>query len=183
MQDLAKRGIRGLRLYADKASVKVWPGAPHMETLWKCAAEHNISLCLLANPDALLGIAQMCEAHPDTRVVIDHFARIGMKGASPVDLDRLCRLASFPNTFVKTSAFYALGLKKPPYEDLAPMVRALRDSFGAARLMWGSDCPYQVQGIHSYPASIALIQNRLDFLSTEEKHCILRTTAERVFFS
>ena len=84
---------------------------------------------------------------------------------------------------MKLSAFYALGKKKPPYTDLAPMIRHLRDTFGAQRLMWASDCPYQVEPGHSYAESIALIRDRLEFLSSQEKDFILRGTADKVFFS
>jgi predicted TIM-barrel fold metal-dependent hydrolase len=126
----------------------------------------------------------MCCNFPKTRVVIDHFARIGMKG--PVrqhDLDNLSCLASLPQIHVKTSAFYALGKKKAPYTDMAPLVRGLRDRFGASRLMWASDCPFQVQDGHTYSDSIALIRDRLAFLSAEDKEWMLRKTAEKVFFS
>jgi predicted TIM-barrel fold metal-dependent hydrolase len=99
------------------------------------------------------------------------------------DLDRLRRLADFPHTHVKTSAFYALGAKRPPYTDLGPMVHALRDSFGAQRLLWASDSPYQVQGIHTYAASIAFIRDRLPFLTAEDKDWMLRRTAGKLFFS
>ena len=63
------------------------------------------------------------------------------------------------------------------------MVRRLRDTFGAPRLMWASDCPFQVQEGHTYEASIALIRDRLDFLTAEDKRWMLRKTAEKVFFA
>jgi predicted TIM-barrel fold metal-dependent hydrolase len=141
-------------------------------------------MCLLADPESLPAVRRMCKAYPRTSVVIDHFARIGMKG--PVrqhDLDNLRRLADFPLTHVKTSAFYALGKKKAPYTDMAPLVRSLRDTFGASRLMWASDCPYQVQEGHTYADSIAVIRDRLSFLSADDKQWMLRGTAEKVFFS
>ena len=103
------------------------------------------------------------------------------------DLEALLALAKHPQVNVKVSAYYALGAKKPPYDDLAPMIRRLRDAYGAARLMWATDCPYQVQPgasgeAHSYAASLELVRDRLDFLSRAEKFDILRNTARRVFF-
>ena len=53
--------------------------------------------------------------------------RVGMSGEiHEADLAKLCRLARHKNTYVKVSAFYALGKKKAPYEDLGPMIRRLR---------------------------------------------------------
>ncbi|MBA3312729.1 MAG: amidohydrolase [Planctomycetota bacterium] len=184
MRRLARLGVRGFRLYADKRSAESWLESPSMQAMWACAADTGQAMCLLADPDSLPAVRQMCERYPDTKVVIDHFARIGMRGpADSEDVDNLLRLADFKHTFVKTSAFYALGKKQAPYLDLAPLIRRLRDVFGVERLMWASDCPYQVQEGHTYADSIALIRDRLDFLTASDKAWMLRGTAERVFFT
>ena len=184
MKSLAARGVRGFRLYTDREKAEAWQHSDGMKKMWVYAADTGLSMCLLADPDALPAVQRMCRAFPKTRVVIDHFARIGMNGAvNRHDLDSLCRLSDFPHTHVKTSAFYALGKKKAPYTDLAPMIRRLRDTFGASRLMWASDCPFQVQEGHTYANSIALIRDRLDFLSADDKQWMLRGTAEKVFFA
>jgi predicted TIM-barrel fold metal-dependent hydrolase len=184
MRQLKQRGVTGFRLYADAEKTRAWLTDTAMDALWEQAAQNQQAICLLANPDALPAIDTLCQRHPDTPVVIDHFARIGMKG--PIDPDQvraLTQLARHPKVHVKTSAFYALGEKKPPYTDLSPLIRTLRDSFGAQRLMWATDCPYQHQGEHSYAASISLIRDHLDFLSKEEKRAILRDTAATLFFA
>jgi predicted TIM-barrel fold metal-dependent hydrolase len=49
--------------------------------------------------------------------------------------------------------------------------------------MWASDCPFQVDPGHNYHDSIALVRDRLDFLTASEKAAMLHGTAERVFFS
>jgi predicted TIM-barrel fold metal-dependent hydrolase len=184
MKQLAAQGVRGFRLYTDKEKAESWLNSDSMKAMWTCAADNGLSMCLLANPDALPAVAQLCEKFTHTRVVIDHFARIGMKGEiKEGDVENLCRLADFPEIYVKTSAFYALGAKKAPYTDMGPLIRRLRNAYGAKRLMWASDCPFQVDGGHTYADSIALIRDRLDFLSAAEKEWMLKKTAEKVFFS
>jgi len=184
MKALAAQGVRGFRLYTDQAKAEAWQHSDGMKKMWSHAADTGLSMCLLANPDALPAVQRMCKAYPRTRVVIDHFARIGVKGSvDPRDLDLLCRLAEFEQVHVKTSAFYALGAKTAPYTDLGPMIRRLRDTYGASRLMWASDCPYQVEEGHTYANSIALIRDRLDFLTAEDQQWMLRKTAEKVFFA
>ena len=64
---------------------------------------------------------------------------------------------------------------------LKPLVRRVYEAFGSDRLMWASDCPFQVVD-HTYEDSIALIRDRLDFLSDTDKEQILRKTAEDFFF-
>lgn len=184
MDQLAKQGVRGFRLYTDKEKAEAWLDSPAMDRMWRHAAEQGLAMCLLANPDALPAVRRLCDKHPKTRVVIDHFARIGMKGpVDQADLDQLLGLADFEHTHMKVSAFYALGEKKAPYTDLGPMVRQLRDRYGARRLMWASDCPFQVGDGHTYADSIALVRDRLDFLSEDDKEWMLHKTAEKVFFS
>jgi predicted TIM-barrel fold metal-dependent hydrolase len=184
MRDLAKQGVRGFRIHARNENIESWLGSPGMAEMWKTAADEGLNICLLINPDTLAAVNKMCLKYPKTPVVIDHFARIGMNGTiTRKELDELLHLSVHPHLSLKTSAFYALGKKTPPYTDLGRMIRECRDHFGAQRLMWASDCPFQVGMGHTYHDSIALIRERLDFLSTSDKEWMLRKTAERVFFS
>jgi len=183
MRELAAKGVRGFRINPGGTPPDAWIGSPGMAKMWETAADEGLAICPLIGPEALPAIGKMCERFPRTRVVIDHFARIGADGEiREVHLESLARLADHDHVHVKTSAFYALGKKLPPYDDLAPMIRRMRDAYGAGRLMWASDCPYQVGPGHRYADAIGLIRERLDFLSTEERGAILHDTADRVFF-
>ncbi len=182
MKKLYSGGIRGFRLYSDAKNAASWITSESMKRMWGFAADLNQSVCLLANPDSLASIEKLCEQYSKTKIVIDHFARIGMNGAIVgSELDQLCRLARFERVFVKTSAFYALGKKRAPYTDLSDMIKRLVAAFGVDRLMWASDCPYQVENGHTYEDSLALVRDKIDFLSVDDKQWILRRTASNVF--
>ena len=56
------------------------------------------------------------------------------------------------------------------------------DEFGPDRLMWASDCPFQVDD-ESYDDSVALIRDRLDYLSGDDREWILTKTAEQSFYT
>jgi predicted TIM-barrel fold metal-dependent hydrolase len=75
-----------------------------------------------------------------------------------------------------------LGEKKPPHLEMLPVIKRLYESFGARRLMWASDSPYQLVGENNYSASIALVRDRIDFVSPEEREWLLGGTAEKVYF-
>lgn len=184
MRLLARDGVRGFRIHPGSRPVDEWIGSPGMESMWRAGTESGLAVCPLVNPAALPALDRMCARHPGTTVVVDHFARVGVDGTiREADLEALCRLARHPRAHVKVSAFYALGRKAAPYLDLAPMIRRVLDAYGPDRLMWASDAPFQVQGAHAYEASVALIRDRLDFLSAGDRRSLLRGTAERVFFS
>jgi predicted TIM-barrel fold metal-dependent hydrolase len=184
MRELKKQGVRGFRIHPAQEKVDRWLASPGMADMWKTGADEQLAMCALINPEALVAIDRMCQKFPHTPLVIDHFARIGVDGTvRDQDVTNLCRLARHPLAHVKVSAFYALGQKKSPYTDLAPIVRSLLNAFGRERLMWATDCPYQVQEGHTYLDSIELVRSRLDFLTSADREWLLKKTAQRVFFS
>ncbi len=186
MKRLQPQGVTGFRItpFIRKIQPENWLNTAGMRQMWKTGAETRQAMCCLVNPEHLPGIDAMCEQNPETPVVIDHFARIGADGQMrDDDIPKLVRLARHKQTCVKLSAFYALGQRKPPHLELIPMIKRLYDTFGPQRLMWASDCPYQIQGENNYKASISLIRDKLDFVSAEDKAWLLRKTAERVFFN
>jgi len=182
-KELVSQGAKGFRLHS-QGDAQEWCTSPSMHQLWMAAADHGFAICPLINPQDIVHVDLLCEKFPETTVVVDHFARIGVSGTVEQDrLNELCRLARFPNVHVKASAYYALGAKKMPYRDLLPMLRRVVGEFGAQRVMWATDCPYQVQGGHTYQASFDLIWREADFLSNTDKNWILRDTAAKIFFS
>ena len=186
MRRLLKLGVTGFRItpfVKPKEQQAQWLETPGMREMWKTGGETKQAMCCLINASDLPGVDAMCERHPETPVVIDHFARIGVDGQMREDeLKNLCRLARHKHAAVKVSAYYALGQKKPPHLELIPMIKRLFESFGPQRLMWASDCPYQLQGGNSYGPSISLIRDRIEWLSAEDRQWLLRKTAEKFFF-
>ena len=172
-------GITGYRILPNNNTD--WLQAAPMQTMWRTGAAERIAMCPLIDPKYVAGLGPMCKTFPDTTVVIDHCARIDTRHET--ELNDLCALAKHKKVHVKISAFYAFGKKQPPYDEQIPKIKRLFEAFGPRRLMWASDCPYQLGGDNTYAASIGLVRDRLDFVSAEDKQWILRRTAEKVFFS
>ncbi|WP_240928363.1 amidohydrolase family protein [Thalassoroseus pseudoceratinae] len=183
MRELLPQRVTAFRITSGIRGAKDWLSGPGMDAMWKCAAETGQSMCCLINPEDLPAVNAMCKKHPDTPVVIDHFARVGIDGTiRERDLKQLCDLAKYPKTALKISAYYALGKKKPPHTELVPMIRRVLDAYGTERCMWASDSPYQIVKPNTYHDSIALVRDRMDFLSDSDRENLLRRTAERVYF-
>jgi len=179
---LANQSVRGFRIYPTSVPVGTWLDGEGYRRMFAIGAEHNLAMCPLINPAALPDVDRQCQKFPDTPVIIDHLCRIGAN--QPIQnshIDQLCDMAKHPRVMVKVSAFYALGQKSPPYHDLNQLIYRVYQAFGPERLMWASDCPYQVVD-HTYQDSIGLIKDRLDFLSERDKDQILGKTAEDFFF-
>ena len=185
MDDLAKKGVRAFRIVPrfTEQPIDKWLHGDGYKKMFIAGARNHQAMACLMGPDGLPEVDRMCTEHPNTPVIIDHLARIGADGTiREEDVNRLCALAKHKKVMVKVGAFYALGKKQAPYDDLAPVIKKVVKAFGPNRCMWESDCPFQVQGKHTYEASIGLI-HRLDFLSNDDKEWLLRKTAEGFFFS
>ncbi len=181
MRAMLRQHVTGFRVTSSLHGEKWLAGG--MDEMWRTAADTRQNICCLINPGEIGQIDAMCAKHPETPVVVDHFARVGVSGLiRDADVDALCGLAKHQHTTLKISAYYALGKKKPPYLDLAPMIRRVLDAYGPERLMWASDSPYQLGKGHTYEASISLVRDGLDFLSNCDRQWLLGKTAERVFF-
>ena len=184
MRGLRPSGVRAFRLAPQygKTPVAGWLRPEGYSAMFAAAAETRQALSCLIGPDGFPEVDRTCAKFPDTPVIIDHLGRVGVTGTiDPADVVALCALARHPNVLVKVGAFYALGKKSAPYLDLGPMIRKVVSAFGADRCMWESDCPFQVVS-ETYAASVALVRDRLDFLSADDRDWLLRRTAERYLF-
>lgn len=184
MRALLPKGVRAFRIAPNysKLPPASWLQPAGYSAMFAAAAETKQVLSCLINPDAFPEVDRMCSKFPNTTVIIDHLGRIGVDGTiKPEEVDALCALAKHPKVLVKVGAFYALGKKKPPYLDLAPLIQAVVHAYGAKRCMWESDCPFQVDR-DKYSDSVDLIRTRLDFLTPEDRDWMLTRTAEQTLF-
>lgn len=182
MGKMAKGGVRGFRVRPGEPPAPNWMETPGFERMFLFAADRKLAICPLMDPRGLPSLSRMCARFPHTRVVIDHFCRIGIDGEiRDADVDALCKMAQYPEVRVKTSAFYALGKKRPPHDELEPMIRKLHGAFGAKRLMWASDCPFAVVD-EKYRDSLSLVRDGCKWLTPDEREWMLHKTAEETFF-
>lgn len=184
MDEMAKKGVRAFRIHPklSKQPAEKWLRPEGYQKMFAAGARNNQAMSCLIDPDGLPELDRMCREYPDTPVIIDHLARIGADGViRDADVDRLCAMAKHKKVMLKVGAFYALGKKKPPYDDLAPLIKRVVTAFGARRCMWESDCPFQVDDGHTYQESVDLVRRRLDFLTAEDREWLLRKTAQEFF--
>jgi predicted TIM-barrel fold metal-dependent hydrolase len=185
MEALRPRGVRSFRIQPEYSKLPAdrWLQPEGYDDMFTTAARARMSLSCLVNPNGFAEIDRMCAKYPETPVIIDHLGRVGIDGTiRDADVEALCALAKHPNVNMKVGAFYALGAKKVPYDDLGPMIKRVVAAYGAKRCLWETDCPFQIDHAR-YVDSLNLIKNRLDFLSDEDRSWLLGKTAERVLFT
>ena len=126
-------------------------------------------------------VSDLVLSFPQLKIAFDHMGHIEVaKGTGGADFRRLLSLARHENIYIKISGHYALSREAYPYRDTWPFMQAIYEHFGPQRMMWGSDFPY-ILGHCGYAKALALIQDELPFLTSEDKKWILGRTASTLW--
>lgn len=128
---------------------------PNLVKVWRKAGELGIAIQAHIQPYFAPQIEKLAAAHPETRVILDHFGHAGTGQAERTatgwrvvsgetgyrdikEFDLILRLARLPQVMLKVSSFQYSSLQPHPHKDLQPLVRKAFDAFGPGRMFWGS---------------------------------------------
>lgn len=91
-------------------------------------------------------IIQLCTEFPSTPVLLDHlaFCKPPIDDEERQHFSSMLQLSRFPQVYIKFSALFRVSRKPCPYDDLSQALSEVVSSYGANRVMWGSDFPYVV---------------------------------------
>jgi L-fuconolactonase len=173
-----EQGFRGVRLSPSVTAQGDWIRGPLMPPLWKRCAQLKVPMTLLLPATRLPDIHPLIEANPDLQVVIDHMADTPLD--QPDQLKLLLDLARYPKVFVKISHMWSLSAQPYPYLDAAEQVKHLYGTFGAKRLMAGTDWPISLPK-QTYAETVALFRDHLAFLPPDDHAQILAKTVQEVW--
>jgi L-fuconolactonase len=171
-------GFHGVRLSPAAGAEGDWIRGPLMPPLWRRCAKLKVPMTILAPVTRMPDLIPLIEQNSDLTVVIDHMADCPLD--RPDQLQMLLALARYPKVFIKISHMWSLSRQPYPYPDAATLVKHLDDTFGAKRLMWGTDWPISLKQL-PYDKAIALYRDHLSFLPTQDCAEILYRTVQRVW--
>jgi predicted TIM-barrel fold metal-dependent hydrolase len=171
-------GFHGVRLSPSVSPSDDWIRGPLMSSLWRRCVQLKIPMTILTPVTRLPDIEPLIEQNPDLTVVIDHMADCPIN--QPDKLNLLLALARYPKVFVKISHLWSLSAQPYPYADTIPQIQSLCQSFGPARMMWGTDWPISLKQL-PYAQAVQLYRHHLKFLSPEDHQQILYKTVQRVW--
>lgn len=119
-----------------------WILAPHRLNVLRKICELDLTFDALVQPRHLNVLAQVLELVPNLRMVIDHGAKPFIaKGVTEPWAEQMKKLSQNGNLYCKLSGLANEAGKDWEAKDLAPYIDCLMQTFGAYRLMWGSDWP------------------------------------------
>lgn len=154
--------------------------SPLGHRMFHAAGELGMPVGFLINPDHFDAVDALCEAHPATVAVIDHFGHCRPTDEGNLQFQRVLAMSRHPNLHVKLSEWPRASFEEYPYADLHDWVYRLLDDFGAERLMWATDFPFIVSQC-GYARGLSLLKDEVPNLDADTLRWLLAGTAEKVF--
>ena len=175
------RGLSGLRLFAVGSTVKTdqsWIADPATFAAWKCCADLAIPVAISMRQDGLPHLVKVIQRFPDVRILLDHLLHAPMTDGPPYEAAApLFAMARYPNIYLKlTSAI--IGRTREAPATPKSFFGKLLESFGSARIAWGSNFP-AVEG--SLPEIVADAKATLSILPTTDQANIFYRTATALY--
>ncbi|XP_042063771.1 4-sulfomuconolactone hydrolase-like [Salvia splendens] len=143
-------------------------------------------MCMKGLDLHLSEIEELCTEFPSTVVLLDHlgFCKPPKNQEEEQVFSKLLNLSRFPQVYVKLSALFRVSRCQYPYEDLSDIVTKVVSSYGANRIMWGSDFPYVVPECGYKEAKEAVWQLLQQAqLSSSETEWIMGRTVNQIIFN
>ncbi|KAI9168890.1 hypothetical protein LWI28_003435 [Acer negundo] len=170
----------------------LWPSGQKMtnevgKVMFSRAGELGVPVGIMCMKGLSLHISEieeLCTEYPATPVLLDHlaFCKPPTNDEESLAFSRFLKLSRFPQVYVKFSALFRLSRMAFPYQDLSPLLSQVVSSFGANRVMWGSDFPFIVAecGYKEAREAATVISNEAA-LSSSELELIMGGTIKQLF--
>ncbi len=137
----ARPKMRGLRPMLQSLP-DGWIADPRLDAAIAAMKKYGLSFDALVFTRHLADLRRFALRHPNLQIVIDHGAKPPIaSGLLDQWRSEIAHIAELPNVFCKLSGLLTEALPDCNVGLIRVCVEHLLDTFGAARLMWGSDWP------------------------------------------
>jgi L-fuconolactonase len=147
-----------------------WLRSAEARAVFVLAAERRVFMNFACAPFWQPDLRALAREFPDVPILVNHLAGIRLW---PGGVQEALRLTvsdeDLPNLHVKISGF-AYGAERPwdyPHRPAMEVARALYESWGPRRLVWGSDWPSVLPHM-SYRQSLEIVRENADFIAHDE---------------
>jgi len=173
-----EHGFRGVRLSPSIDAPGDWFDGPLMAPLFARTEALGVPMLILTGPGRLPRLGQLLDQFPDLDIVIDHIANCPPD--QPEEVRKLLDLARYPRVYVKVSHTWSISNQGYPWRDTHGLVRQVYQTFGADRIMWGTDWPVCLHRA-TYAQTLAVVRDEMDFFTPEDRAWVLGKTALRLW--
>ncbi len=142
----------------------------------------NYTYDILIFEDQLKYIPKFVRSFPDQIFILDHLAKPGIKEKKSSEWSKeIYRLSQFPNLYCKVSGMFTeADWKQWKLIDFVPYLEVVVESFGADRLIYGSDWPVCLLAV-TYQQQFEVLLDYFAKLSDHEQEKIFGLNAMRAY--
>jgi L-fuconolactonase len=182
--ELAREGagkLKGLRPMVQDIPDPRWITRPSLDAAFEALVAHELVFDALVRPVHLEALRERLLRQPRLRAVLDHAGKPDIaRGALEPWAAALERLAGDTAICCKLSGLLTEAGKRSSGVDLTPWVAQLFRSFGAERVLWGSDWPV-LNAAGSYGEWLGLAQQLIERCAPGCTGQVLSANAERLY--
>ncbi len=184
LEQLAGQGAVGVRIAPDGT----FSALSDVTDIWRRAGELGLVVSSLgdARRFSSASFKKIIDDSPDTQIVIEHLAGVGITDPPYTDFESALEAAQRPNTTIKVPGLGEITPRPPVllpgfrFENVPPLFEMAHEAFGADRMMWGSDFPPSA-GREGYANTLEGVRSHPAFSNGGDVDWILGKTAARVW--
>jgi predicted TIM-barrel fold metal-dependent hydrolase len=152
-----------------------WLRSDEAERLFALAEQRNILVSFAGSPAWQADLREIAARHPGLAVLCHHLGgvRVDERGEL-IGLDEVLASAAVENLYIKVSGFHYASVQgwDHPWNAALEIFRRLYETFGPARLCWGSDFPASKR-FCTYLQALEVVRIHAGFLSAGDRDQIL----------
>jgi L-fuconolactonase len=173
--------LKGLRPMIQDMADPHWIMRRELDAAFDAMVAHELVFDALVRPVHLRALRERLLRHPRLRAVLDHAGKPAIaSGALEPWAAALERLARDTPICCKLSGLLSEAGTRCSAADLTPWVAQVFSSFGAERMLWGSDWPV-LNGAGSYAGWLGLARELIERCAPGCADQVLSGTARRLY--
>ena len=136
----SRPGMLGVRLTMMGPEQRAWLTDGTLDSFIEAASEQHVPVAIYAAGEAP-ALGALGRRHPDAVLLVDHMT---LRHSDPAPFEKwaeLLALAAVPNLRIKVSYFPEVAHEPFPFTGMRRYAREIYETFGAGRLIWGSNFP------------------------------------------
>jgi predicted TIM-barrel fold metal-dependent hydrolase len=175
------RGCSGMRLFTTGSTLPdqaKWFVDPKTHPFWEHAAAKNIPVCMQMKAEGIPLLRQIMDRFPKVTIILDHLARAPFADGPPhAAAAELFDLAKYQQLYLKVTPINVTpkswGKATP-----ASLFGKVIDTFGAARIGWGSNFP---NSLGTLSEILGAARKAFSFAKESDQDCIFGKTAQVLY--
>jgi len=184
LEKLSEQGAAGVRIAPDGE----FNALSDVTEIWRKCGELGLVVSSIGDDKRFsnANFKKIIDDCPDTQIVIEHLAGVGIADAPYTDYKSALECAQRPNTTIKVPGLGEITSRPQillpgfHFDNIPPLFEMAYEAFGADRMMWGSDYPPSA-GREGYRNTLEGVRNHPAFASGSDIDWVLGKTAERVW--